>query len=50
MHLPIIELASLPDLNTLTGIFGSLATPAQATATDNSVIAVMVFVYSVMNP
>lgn len=47
MNLPKIDLSALPDLDTLTGIFGSLAKPAQALTTDDSVILAMTFVYEV---
>lgn len=47
MNLPIIEIASLPDLDTLTGVFGSLAHPANLRI-DDSFIDVMVYVYEVI--
>lgn len=50
MNLPSIDLSSLPDLNVLTGVFGSLAKPAQALVTDDSVIQMMVFVYECTHP
>lgn len=49
MNLPKIDLSALPDLDTLTGVFGSLARPAQALASDDSVVVVMVFVYECTN-
>ncbi|WP_296679115.1 hypothetical protein [Novosphingobium sp.] len=45
MNLPKIDLSALPDLDVLTGVFGSLARPAQALSQDDSVVVVMVFVY-----
>lgn len=48
MNLPIIEIASLPDLETLTGMFGSLAHPGNHFAIDDSFIDVMVYVYEVI--
>lgn len=50
MILPKIDISALPDLDVLTGVFGSLAKPAQALVTDDSVIAMMVFVYEVTHP
>ncbi|MDE2434937.1 MAG: hypothetical protein KGM49_01635 [Sphingomonadales bacterium] len=50
MDLPKIDISVLPDLDVLTGIFGSLAKPAQALMTDDSVIAMMVFVYDTTHP
>jgi hypothetical protein len=47
MNLPIIEIASLPDLDTLTGIFGSLADPGNLRV-DDSFIDVMVYVYEII--
>jgi len=50
MNLPKIDLSALPDLDVLTGVFGSLAHPAQALATDDTIVSLMVFVYEVTNP
>lgn len=48
MNAPKIDLASLPGLDTATGIFGSTS---QAGATYNdTVVAIMVYVYDVMPP
>lgn len=47
MNLPIIEIASLPDLDTLTGIFGSLAHPGNLRV-DDAFIDVMVYVYEII--
>ena len=44
MQLPKIDIASLPDLDKVTGAFGSLSELATA-YTDDSIVAVMVFVY-----
>lgn len=48
MNLPKINLSALPDLDTLTGVFGSLAHPIQAGGSDDSVIVVMVFLYEAL--
>jgi hypothetical protein len=47
MNLPIIEIAALPDLDTLTGIFGSLANPGNLRV-DDAWIDVMVYIYEVI--
>ena len=50
MNLPIIELASLPDLGTLTGVFGSLVDSAKVQSSDDTIIAIMTFLYDVFPP
>jgi hypothetical protein len=50
MNLPKIDASALPDLDTLTGVFGSLTKPAQTLMFDDSVIVVMVFIYDMINP
>jgi hypothetical protein len=47
MNLPKIDISALPDLEKLTGVFGSLAHPAKAIASDDSIVMIMVFVYNV---
>lgn len=49
MILPVIDLSLLPDLSTLTGVFGSLAHPVQSLQSDDTIIAMMVYVYDVTN-
>lgn len=49
MNLPKIDLSSLPDLDTLTGVFGSLTDAARAQASDDTIIILMTFLYE-MNP
>jgi hypothetical protein len=48
MELPIIDLAALPDLDTLTGVFGSLSNPLEALQSDDTIIVMMVYVYNVI--
>ncbi len=50
MNLPKIDLSALPDLDVLTGVFGSMAHPVQALMQDDSVVVLMVFVYEVTHP
>lgn len=50
MNLPKIDISALPDLDTLTGVFGSLATPGQAGGSDDTIIILMVFLYEFLLP
>ena len=45
MNLPKIDISNLPDLDVLTGVFGSLAHPAQS---NDTFIMMMAFVYDVI--
>lgn len=47
MNLPKIELSTLPDLETLTGLFGSVADAARMTASDDTIVVLMAFLYQV---
>lgn len=47
MNLPKIDLASLPDLDALTGVFGSLAQKAGGVS-DDTIIIVMAYLYEVI--
>lgn len=49
MNLPKIDISALPDLDTLTGVFGSLLHPAQALMSDDSLIVLMAYLYEVIN-
>jgi hypothetical protein len=49
MNLPKIDLSALPDLETLTGVFGSLGDTARALAFDDIVIIVMVYIYDLVD-
>lgn len=49
MNLPKIDLSALPDLETLTGVFGSLAHKVDATS-DDTIIVVMAFIYDTLCP
>lgn len=48
MKLPKIDLSSLPDLNTLTGLFGSLRTPNPGH--DDNIVVLMTIVYESAPP
>ena len=50
MTFPKIDLSALPDLDQMTGVFGSLAHPAQALQSDDTVIVIMVYVYDILLP
>lgn len=45
MNLPQIDVSALPDLETLTGVFGSLANPDQVLLANDTIVALMVFIY-----
>ncbi|WP_374282177.1 hypothetical protein [Novosphingobium sp.] len=49
MNLPKIDLSALPNLDTLTGVFGSLAHKIDATS-DDTIIIVMAFLYDTLIP
>lgn len=46
MNIPKIDISALPDLDQLTGVFGSLATPTASY--DDFMIALMAFVYEMI--
>lgn len=48
MNLPKIDLSSLPDLDQLTGLFGSLV-DATRVQSDDSIVILMTFLYE-LNP
>ena len=45
MNLPKIDISALPDLDTITGVFGSLGHAAHVQSSNDSLIVMMVFVY-----
>ncbi len=49
LSLPSIDLSSLPDLDRLTGTFGSLSDLASA-STDDRVVVIMVYIYDLIPP
>lgn len=49
MNLPTLDLDSLPDLASATGIFGSLSDFASATI-DDRIVVIMVYVYETVPP
>lgn len=48
MNLPKIDLSALPDLDTLTGVYGSLQQQFHALQSDDTIIVMMVYVYNVL--
>lgn len=50
MNLPKLDISALPDLDTLTGIFGSLLHPAQAVNSDDTIIILMTYIYEIIPP
>lgn len=47
MNLPKIDLSTLPDLDTLTGLFGSLMHTSRVIESDDAIVTLMTFVYEV---
>ena len=50
MNLPKIDLSALPDFHALTGVFGSLTDAIRGQSMDDSLIALMTFVYDTWPP
>jgi hypothetical protein len=50
MNLPKIDVSALPDLDTLTGVFGSISHSIPTLVTDDTVVVIMVYVYDVLLP
>lgn len=50
MNLPKIDLAALPDLHSLVGMFGSLVHPLHAQSNDDTVILLMTYLYEIIEP
>jgi len=48
MNLPKIDVSALPDLKTLTGVFGSLSSPAQGLQSNDTIIMIMTFIYDIL--
>ncbi len=48
MNLPKIDLSSLPDLDTLTGIYGSVVNTTQAAFSDDRVVVLMAYLYELL--
>ena len=49
MHLPKLDLAALPDLTTLTGMFGGLA-DSSTPGHDDSIVILATFIYDAQPP
>jgi len=47
MNLPKIDISALPDLDVLTGVFGSAT---HHMASDDSIVILMVFIYELLMP
>jgi len=50
MNLPKLDISALPDLDQLTGVFGSLANPIRAMGDDDTIVVIMVFIYDALHP
>jgi hypothetical protein len=49
MNLPKIDISALPDLDTLTGMFGSLVDAARVQTSDDTIVILITFLYEI-NP
>jgi len=49
MNLPKIDIDALPDLDTLTGLFGTLTDAARVQSSDDTIVILMTFLYD-LNP
>ena len=49
MNLPKIDISALPNLDTVTGVFGSLAQKVDLPSSDDTIIIMMVFVYDFLS-
>lgn len=50
MILPLIDIATLPHLDVLTGVFGSLLPGGQAQSAGDEIVVLMVFLYELTHP
>ena len=50
MKLPSIDLSSLPDLDTVTGLFGSFLDTSGQVYSDDTIVVMMVFLYEIVPP
>ncbi len=50
MNLPKIDLSSLPDLDTLTGLFGSLLHTTRIADSDDTIVILMTYLYELIPP
>ena len=50
MNLPMIDVSVLPQLDTLTGVFGSLLPGGQAQSSGDEIVVLMVFLYDLFIP
>lgn len=48
MNLPKIDLSTLPDLDTLTGVFGSIAELGRVAESDDTLLILMTFLYELV--
>ncbi len=50
MNLPKLDIASLPDLDAIAGLFDTIVAPAKATYSDDTIIVLMTFIYELLYP
>lgn len=49
MNFPKLDISALPDLDTLTGLFGTLSDAARVQSSDDTIVILMTFLYE-LNP
>ena len=49
MNLPKLEISALPDLETLTGLFGTLTDAVRVQSSDDTIVILMTYLYE-LNP
>jgi hypothetical protein len=47
MNLPKLDISSLPDLETVTGLFGSLVDAARVQSSDDTIVFLITFLYEI---
>lgn len=50
MNLPKIDLSALPDLDTVSGLFGSLLDTSGQVYSDDSIVVLMAYLYELIPP
>ena len=50
MNLPKIDISALPDLDVLTGVFGSLHHKVLSGGSDDFIVILMTFLYEILEP
>ncbi len=48
MEMPKLDVTALPDLGTMTGVYGSQRHPTRSVGSDDSIIVLMSFLYEII--